>query len=77
MDALKVGDLVEQEIVDELMGCLPPACMRNDCAQLGEPASHKPDKNGNYKSTYATFKKVAEGIWEYCGDCFRGENVAA
>ena len=21
-----------------------------------------------------TFKKVDDGIWEYCGDCFRGEN---
>lgn len=22
-----------------------------------------------------TFKKVDKGIWEYCGDCFKGENV--
>lgn len=77
IDALNVGDLVEQNIVDELMDCLPPACMRSDCSQLGEPASHKEDASGNYKATYTTFKKVAEGIWEYCGDCFRGENVAA
>lgn len=76
-DALNVGDLVEQEIVDNLMDSLPPVCMRSDCSQIGEPASHKEDTNGNYKATYATFKKVAEGIWEYCGDCFRGENVAA
>lgn len=24
---------------------------------------------------YTTFKKVDKGIWEYCGDCFIGENV--
>lgn len=75
-DALKVGDLVEQEIVNDLMDSLSPACMRSDCSQLGEPSSHKEDANGNYKATYATFKKIAEGIWEYCGDCFRGENIA-
>ena len=33
------------------------------------------DENGNGKATYSTFKRIAEGIWEYCGDCFRGENV--
>ena len=76
-DALKVGDLVEQEIVSDLMDSLPPVCMRSDCSQIGEPASHKEDANGNYKATYTTFKKVAEGIWEYCGNCFRGENIAA
>lgn len=76
-DTLEVGDLVEQEIVDDIINCIMPACMRSDCVQLGEPSSHKEDENGNYKVTYATFKRVAEGIWEYCGDCFRGENVAA
>lgn len=75
-DALEVGDLVEQEIVDDIINCLPPVCMRNDCVQLGEPASHKKDANGNFKATYATFKKVSENTWEYCGNCCRGENVA-
>ena len=77
IDILKVGDLIEQEIADNILDSLPPACMRSDCLQLGEPTSHKKDAKGNFKATYATFKKVAEGIWEYCGDCFRGENVAA
>ena len=77
IDTLRIGDLVEQEIIDNLIDCLSPACMRSDCSQLGEPASHEKDTNGNYKATYATFKKVADSIWEYCGNCFRGENVAA
>lgn len=75
-DCLEVGDLVEQEIVDDIINCLPPACMRSDCTQLGEPASHKEDENGSLKATYATFKKVSENTWEYCGNCCRGENVA-
>ena len=75
-DALAIGDLVEEEIVDDIINALPPACMRSDCTQLGEPANHKVDANGKTKATYETFKKIAENTWEYCGDCFRGENVA-
>lgn len=75
-----IGDYVEQTVVDNAMNCLSPACMRADCAQLGEPYSHREDpETGKWKATYATFKKVAgewpNAIWQYCGHCFRGENV--
>lgn len=36
--------------------------------------SSRIDENGKGRTTYSTFKKVDDGIWEYCGDCFRGEN---
>lgn len=76
INALEVGDYVEEDIVDDLMDCLPPACMRRDCSQIGEPSTQRyDDKIGKWKSTFATFKKVSEGVWEYCGDCFRGENI--
>ena len=76
---VKVGDYVSQAVVDDAMDCLPPACMRSDCSQMGEPYSHRLDpETGKFRATYATFKKVAgewpNGIWEYCGHCFRGEN---
>ncbi len=75
-DALEVGDLVEEKIVDEAMNMLPPACMRGDCSQVGEPANHMYDNdNGKIRPVYTTFKRVAEDTWEYCGSCFRGENV--
>lgn len=71
-----VGSLVEEGIVNNIIDCVPPACMRSDCMQCGEPASHKIDeKTGEGRETYTTFKKVDDGIYEYCGDCFRGENV--
>ena len=54
---------------------MPPVCMRSDCSQIGEPAAHKINDESIYKATYATFKRIAEDIWEYCGECFRGENV--
>ena len=31
--------------------------------------------NGKIRPVYTTFKRVAEDTWEYCGSCFRGENV--
>jgi hypothetical protein len=49
--------------------------MRSDCCQLGEPHDSRVDENGKGHNTYETFKRIADGIWEYCGDCFRGENV--
>lgn len=70
------GDLVTQEVVDEYMNALPPACMRSDCSQLGEPYSHREDpESGKFRATYLTFAKVAPGLWEYRGHCFRGENT--
>jgi len=75
MYSYPVGTLVSEEVVDDAINALPPACMRSDCSQLGEPAGTRIDENGNGRNTYATFKRIAKGIWEYCGDCFRGENV--
>jgi hypothetical protein len=77
---VQIGDYVEQAIVDNAMNCLPPACMTSLCSQMGEPYSHREDpETGTLRATYATFKKVAgeypNGIWQYCGHCFRGENV--
>lgn len=73
--ALRIGDLVEKEIVDDMINCLPPACWRSDCAQCGEAFSSRIDENGDARTTYVTFKQLDEDTWVYCGDCFRGENV--
>ena len=75
-DAMKIGDYVEENIVDDFINMLPPACMRSDCSQIGDPHSSRLDEiTGKYRNTYETFKRVAERTWEYCGDCFIGENV--
>lgn len=76
----QIGDYVEQAVVDNAMNCMPPASMSARCAQLGEPYSHRMDpETGKLRATYATFKRAAgeypNAIWEYCGHCFRGENV--
>jgi hypothetical protein len=73
--ALDVGDLVEADIVDDIIDCLPPACMRSDCTQLGEAMSSRIDENGRDRATYLTFSRVDKNTWRYCGCCFRGESV--
>lgn len=75
IDCLQLGNLVEEEIVSDIVDALPPACMKTDCTQLGEPADHRIDENGRTHAVFATFRRVAENTWEYCGKCFRGENV--
>ena len=76
---VQVGDYVTQEVVDDAMDCLPPACMTSNCAQMGEPYSHRDDpQTGRWRPTFATFKRITDGtaaIWQYCGHCFRGEDT--
>lgn len=75
LDSCEIGSYFAEELVNEFMDMLMPACMRDDCSQLGEPIALRMDEQGTYRNTYATFKKIEDNIWEYCGDCFRGENI--
>ena len=71
-----VGCLVNNDVVDNVINCLPPACMRSTCTQLGSPYSHREDPDtGKFRPTFATFCRVSEDAWRFCGFCFRGENV--
>ena len=73
---MEIGDYVEEEVVNDYIYCMPPACMRSDCSQLGEPETERYDEvSGKWRNTYETFKYVTDNVWEYCGDCFKGENV--
>jgi hypothetical protein len=74
--AAQVGDLVTRQVVDNFMDALPPASMRYDCSQLGEPYSHMKDPaSGRIRPTFLTFRAIACGVWMCCGHCFAGENV--
>ena len=69
-DAAKVGDRVEEAIVDDFVNSLPPACMTHGYVQSGEPYSHEwdPEKE-QYRPTFATFMKDGDH-WIYLGHCF-------
>lgn len=72
----KAGDLVEKAVADNAMDCMPPAYMSAECVQMGEPQSERWDPEaGRTRMTYATFKYVHHGVWQYCGRCFQGETA--
>ena len=71
----KPGDLVEEEIVDNLVNCLPPASLSAHYFQLGEPHSHEYDpRKDRFCPTFLTFFPDSEG-WRYCGNCFLGDRT--
>lgn len=73
-DAFKSGDYVCEEIADNVLNALPPRYWSGSLIQCGEPTTSREDeKTGKMRNTYLTLKKIADGIWEYCGDCFVGE----
>lgn len=63
---LKVGDVVDEEMVDHFIGVLPPACYTSSVVQMGEPYSHHKGRQ-----TYHTLKNTPDG-WIYAGDCYMG-----
>lgn len=67
------GDTVTEDVYDNFLDILPPATMRANLLQVGEPAAHEKDPaTGNYRATYPTFARV-NGQWYYAGECFIGE----
>ena len=74
-DAMRPGDYINEEVAENILDALPPACMRRDCLQLGEPHNHKTDEEGKVRATYLTLKKINDNVFEFCGYCFRGENT--
>ena len=75
LNACEIGDYFTEDMIDSFMNMLPPAFQRSDCFQIGDPVSCRNDESGHGRTTYDTFKKVFDNIWEYCGDCFLGENI--
>ena len=79
--AAKIGDYVDFSVINNVINCMPPASMTYNSTQLGEPFDHKEDeRTGKWRPTFATFKNTGlsyngSAVWEYCGNCFRGENT--
>ena len=69
------GDTVADDVYDNFLNILPPASMRQNLLQVGEPAAHEKDpETGKYRATYLTFVRT-DGLWWYAGECFLGEKV--
>lgn len=79
-EQFKPGDLFTVEFANWFLGCVPPVYFSRTFVQCGEPYSHQPDKDGNFRPTYTTLEAVkgtindTDSVWRYCGHCFAGEN---
>jgi hypothetical protein len=65
---LEIGDTVDSDLLDYVIGVLPPATMNGKVVQMGEPYNH--DNHG--RGMYLTVEKKA-GKWTYTGIKTRGE----
>lgn len=65
-----VGQVVSNDVFNEMLNCVPPAYYGGGLMQVGEPIST--DKE-TYKSLFSTFEKRG-GVWVYVGCCLYGEN---
>lgn len=78
---LSVGDEVDEELVDNMMNCVPPHRLKYGYLQIGEAYADAFDESEGikrYRATYGTFhKKSIEGrcCWVYAGNCFSDETV--
>ncbi len=79
-EQFKPGDLFTVEFANWFLGCVPPVCFSRTFVQCGEPYSHQPDKDGNFRPTYTTLEAVkgtindTNSVWKFCGHCFTDEN---
>jgi len=60
---LQVGNEVDEDMVNYFIDILPPATMRADCMQIGEPWDHDPV---TCRPMFATLEKQ-DGKWIYTG----------
>lgn len=67
------GDIVDNEMVDYFVNCLPPKTLRDSCTQCGEPYGTGEYENGVCGNTYITFSKH-DGEWIFDGYCLAGRN---
>jgi len=67
-----VGDEVDEAIVDNFLGMLPPSYHTAKLVQMGEPHEYLPNENGKFCPTYMTFERT-DNKWYFRGYCFYGE----
>lgn len=70
---VRVGDMVDEQIVEEFRDCIPPVAYNARYLQYGEAYTHKFNpKTQKYEPAFMTFAKEV-GLWVYKGICFYKE----
>ena len=71
---LHIGDMVAEEVIDYFRNNLSPATDWSSLFQSGGVSCDRITPDGRLRPAFSTFKRVAEGIWCYCGECLKGES---
>ena len=72
-DFAKVGDVIDEGIVNWFAECVPPITYNSDLIQCGEAYGHRDNpRTGRFEGTYITFAKTGDK-WIYKGICFYKE----
>ncbi|WP_368263016.1 hypothetical protein [Clostridium disporicum] len=66
---LTVGDIVDNEMYEHFLNVIPPLTFTSSLLQVREVYDYV-----DGRGVYFTLKKE-NGVWIYCGHCFRGETV--
>lgn len=70
---VRVGDMVDEQIVEEFRDCLPPIAYDAMYLQCGEPYTHEFNpKTRKWEPAFITFAREL-GSWVYKGICFYRE----
>ena len=70
---VRVGDMVDEQIVEEFRDCLPPVAYNGRYLQCGEAYTHEINpKTGKWEPAFITFAREL-GSWVYKGICFYRE----
>ena len=69
----RVGDIVDEQIVEEFRDCISPIAYDAMYLQCGEPYTHETNpKTGKWEPAFITFAREL-GSWVYKGICFYRE----
>lgn len=75
---IQIGQVTSDEVIDELLNCLPPKTYNKGLFQVGEPVDSDLESvengYGHDVQLYCTFKRESDG-WVYCGNCRAGETI--
>lgn len=70
---VRVGDMVDEQIVEEFRDCIPPVAYNGRYLQCGEAYTHEINpKTGKWEPAFITFAREL-GSWVYKGICFYRE----
>lgn len=68
--SVKVGQLIDREVFEQLLNCVPPKTYGRGLFQVGEPRNH----DFAMRPLFDTFENTADG-WRFCGKCLEGSTV--